>query len=138
MKIELDYPFNEQFKSGYLLTNKEPRRVVCLVGKDNSKTSVSYARYLLSCHLRRFLTKDEHVDHKDNNKLNDFVDNLQILTNLENNKKSAKGQTLKDFKCSICGKTFQLTARQSHKKEPTCSRKCGGIKSHLTKKGLLS
>ena len=71
------------------------------------------------------------VDHIDNNKTNDLIENLQILTPKENNQKSfLKGETLFEFKCPVCKKIFKLTARQSHKKEPCCSRKCGGIKSH--------
>jgi len=80
MKIELQKPYSDVFKSGYLLTNSEPRRVVCLVGLDGKKTSVSYARYLLSCKIGKFIEPGFHVDHIDGNKLNDSISNLQILT----------------------------------------------------------
>lgn len=135
MKIELKPPFNNDFKAGYLLTNKEPRRLVLLVDNENKQTSVSYARYLYSCHIGRYLSKTEHVDHIDNNKLNDIIENLQILTPAENNLKSQKHfAKLISFICPICNNNFELSKQRAYnKKEPCCSRKCGGIKSHRNK-----
>lgn len=89
-KIKLMYPFSEDYLSGYLNINKEPRRVVALIKKDKSRTSISYARYLMSCELKRYLNRDEQVDHVDNNKLNDIIENLQILSHKENNIKRNK------------------------------------------------
>jgi hypothetical protein len=134
-KINLEFPFSEDFKAGYLNVNKEPRRVVLLVKKDNSKTSISYARYLVSCKEKRYLSKEEHVDHIDNNKLNDNISNLQILSQKENNRKNRE-KIFISLICPICGKTFSKERRQlSHKikmgKVPTCSRICGGKKSHI-------
>lgn len=133
MKIKLDYPFNQDFKTGYVNVNKEPRRVCLLVRKDNSQTSMSYARYLMSCSLRRYLLPEEHVDHIDNDKLNDVIGNLQILSQAENNRKSKYKGLFSTFICPICSKEFNLDKRQAYgKNNPTCSRKCGGIKSHIT------
>lgn len=67
MKIDLQFPFTEDYKAAYVNINKEPRRVCLLVRKNNNKTSISYARYLMSCHLNKFLSKNEHVDHIDAN-----------------------------------------------------------------------
>lgn len=141
MKIELKSPFILEFKAAYLNINKEPRRVVLLVRKDNTKTSMSYARYLMCCHLNRFLKKEEHVDHIDNNKLNDCIENLQILSAKENNIKKNSNLGIKleediELNCPICGIKFIRPARNikfkiKNGKNPTCSRKCGGIYSHL-------
>ena len=143
MKIKLEYPFTEDFKAGYLNMNKEPRRVVLLVREDNTKTSLSYARYLMTVYLKRYLKASEHVDHIDNNKLNDVIDNLQILTPRENNIKKNKHLNINKAKditmnCPVCGKDFSRPSRQvKHKLEkgqtPTCSRSCGGKFSHVTK-----
>lgn len=130
MKIELEYPFNQDWNKGYIVINTDKRRTVILYNSNQQRSSVSYARYLMCVHLKRYLTENEHVDHKDNDKTNDLLSNLQILTPLQNAQKSAKGETLHDFICPVCKKEFKLTARQSHKTNPTCSRKCGGIKSH--------
>ena len=61
----------------------------------------------MSVTLKRYLTNQEHVDHIDNDKTNDSISNLQILTPKENNQKSfLKGETLLDFICPICKKEF--------------------------------
>lgn len=139
MKINLEYPFNEDYKAGYLNINKEPRRLVLLVKKDNTKTSISYARYLMTCKLKRYLDKAEHVDHIDNNKMNDTIDNLQILSITENNKKDRSFRNIKaktiTLKCPVCNiifekRFYQITNKLKNNKIPTCSRKCGGIYSH--------
>lgn len=139
MKIELEEPFANVYKAGYVNINTEPRRVVLLVYPDNTQTSVSYARYLMSVHLNRFLEPTEHVDHKDDDKLNDVISNLQILTPKENNIKKVKhlGIETKDIKiiCPVCGaRVFKKRKNVQHKIvqgiKPTCSRKCGGIYGH--------
>lgn len=142
-KINLEYPFSVDYRLGYLNTNKEPRRVVSLVSNEGRRTSVSYARYLLSCELKRYLSKEEQVDHIDNNKLNDSIDNLQILSPKENNikKNVFYGIKLKEevvLTCPVCGDSFSRPARNvdfklKSGKNPCCSRKCGGINSHRKK-----
>jgi len=130
MKIELQNPYAKDWKRGYIVINPEGRRTVILFNTCQDRSSVSYARYLMATHLKRYLDQHEHVDHIDNDKTNDVIENLQILTQAENSLKSAKGETLFSFMCPVCAKVFTLTARQSHKINPTCSKRCGGIKSH--------
>lgn len=147
-KITLEAPFDMDYKAGYLNTNKEPRRVLLLVRKDDTKTSMSYARYLMSCKLGRYLSKDEHVDHKDDDKLNDVISNLQILTPKENNikKNIANGIVLAadiELICPVCSTSFTRPSRNiKHKilagKTPCCSRSCGGVLSTKTKQGHVS
>ncbi|HAY3553759.1 HNH endonuclease [Elizabethkingia meningoseptica] len=142
MKIKLDFPFNSYYKSGYLAINKEPRRILTLYKMDGTLTSISYARYLMSIHLGRFLLKNEYVDHIDNCKLNDVIENLQILTPRENNIKKLKHLGLESkpisLVCPICKQEFtkarkQLITKLNNGKNPTCSKKCGGKQSYLTK-----
>ena len=54
------------------------------------------------------MNEDEHVDHKDNNKTNDELYNLQILTFAENSKKEAKrnGRLMVEMLCPCCNNTF--------------------------------
>lgn len=129
-RIELEYPYNEHYIAGYLNTNSEPRRVVLLVDKDKKQSSTSYARYLMSCHLKRFLSKDEHVDHIDNNRMNDVIENLQILTLQENNKKGKRRKWIK-YVCNGCGEVKEKEHSKSHLSKgekysltTSCSRKC--------------
>lgn len=139
MKINLEYPFSKDFKSGYLNINKEPRRLVLLVDFDNNKTSLSYARYLMSVKEKRYLEKYEHIDHIDNNKLNDDINNLQILSQKENNIKKNEYLGIKSIPleliCPVCNNKFyrkphRVNYKLKNGKIPTCSRKCGGIYSH--------
>lgn len=134
MKIHLQSPFSKDWKVGYLVLNTENRQMVCLYNSQSDRTTISYARYLMSIKLDRYLSIDEHVDHIDEDKTNDNIDNLQILSPKENHNKSLKtGETFIGFICPVCKIDFKLSKRQSHKINPCCSRKCGGIKSHWTK-----
>lgn len=130
MKLILDAPYNNDWKHGYLVTNPEGRKTVILYNSQKSRSSVSYARYLLSTWLGKYIDTSLHVDHIDGDKTNDSLLNLQLLTPKENNKKTAKGKTYKEFICPVCSTHFRLEARQSHKITPCCSRQCGGKKSH--------
>ena len=84
MKIKLEEPFASDWKLGYLQKNREGRNIVCLVNNNKERTTIAYARYLMSVKLGRYLTADESVDHIDNDKTNDSLDNLQILEPLQN------------------------------------------------------
>ena len=111
MKIKLEYPFCEKWGKGYLVTNSENRRNVILYNSHRDRTTVSYARYLMSIHLGRFLTNDEHVDHIDNNKTNDVIENLQILSQIENSRKQSAfafgGKKMVQLKCPFCKSIFE-------------------------------
>lgn len=87
MVIPVEYPFSQYWRKAYLIMGSENRRMVCLVNGKHDRKTISYARYLMSVKLGRILRDDEHVDHIDNNKLNDCIDNLQILSSKENIKK---------------------------------------------------
>lgn len=134
-KIELEEPFKSKWKYGYLVTNKEPRRNVILFNKDKDKdrTTISYARYLMSVHLGRELSKDEHVDHINNDRTDDRLENLQILTLAENNAKEARrrGRLLVEYECPVCQLVFTRRTGNSNRIPSRkrsvicCTRRCG-------------
>lgn len=132
MKIELSYPFISKWRFGYLVTNKEPRRNIILFNSKSERSTISYARYLISVQIGRFLEPHEHVDHIDNDKLNDVIENLQILTKQENNTKAAKtrGAQRALIRCPICIKIFSISKGNSQLipslagKITCCSRDC--------------
>lgn len=98
---------------------------------SKDRTTMSYARYLMSVHLGRLLTKDEHVDHQNDNKLDDRVDNFQILTQAENNIKQARlhPKAMTDLLCPQCNITFQIETRNVPFRPNACySRKCARAK----------
>lgn len=67
----------------------------------------------MSVNEKRILNKDEHVDHRDNNKMHDNINNLQILTLKENNIKAAKikGKKMVVLQCPLCKTIFEKKKR---------------------------
>ena len=132
-KIQLENPFAALWKFGYLVSS-QGRRSVCLWNSKSDRTTISYARYLMSVHLGRLLSDHEHVDHIDNDKTNDVISNLQILTLLENNRKHAtaiaKGPTMVEYICPVCSNYFSIRKGVSHLVESykyrlkVCSNDC--------------
>lgn len=138
MRLNIEHPFNSYFDRAYLVKS-QGRNTVCLYNsKTQVRKSISYARYLMSVKLGRFLNADEHVDHINNLKNDDRIDNLQILSQKENNKKYCENFIRKmwvKYKCPVCNSIFNRERCKSHlviktKKSMTCSRKCGGMISH--------
>lgn len=85
MKLDkVEYPYSDLYKTAYITTNDEGRKLVIFVKNGKSVKGTPYARYLMAVKLGRFLRSDEQVDHIDNDKTNDSIDNLQILTMREN------------------------------------------------------
>ncbi len=130
MKLELEEPFKSRWQRGYLVTNSENRKNVVLYNSEADRSSISYARYLLSVKHGRFLNSDEEADHIDDDKTNDDINNLQILTPYENKvKESANRIVLHTFICPGCNTSFSLTGRQlgqrKNREEPTCGKECG-------------
>jgi hypothetical protein len=120
------HPFDDYKIYGPYYHAKEKRRYVVLihVGNKNLKTSMSYARYLVSVKENRILTEDEEVDHIDENKLNDSLDNLRILSSNENRLRSIKAKTLTQFICQTCGNEFLREKRRINSNTRFCSVAC--------------
>jgi hypothetical protein len=133
MPQEAQFPF-EGYRLYIVLHKKEGRRMANLVKKDTGsqvRTTMSYARYLMSVHLGRVLTEDEHVDHKNDDKLDDRIDNYQILTPAQNLEKYNRSHPKKvvDVRCFWCGTTFQMDKRNvPFRPNACCSRKCARAK----------
>ena len=131
-------PFDGYKVYGPYMHRNEGRRIVFLVSKDH-RTSMSYARYLLCVREGRWLESDEQADHIDNDKLNDSIDNLQILSPRENTLKGRKSAIMVTLTCPRCGSIFTRRKKQTHLTKggnpSTCSRSCGGkpISSNLIK-----
>lgn len=124
MKIELESPFKEVWNCGYLVTNPENRKNVILYNNHSNRTTISYARYLMSVKLGRFIEAGFEVDHIDNDKTNDSIENLQILTKEENREKQNKLiRTKYELTCMVCGTKVVLKRKQPNRK--TCGRACG-------------
>lgn len=74
-----DPPFEEWSVRGPYVYRGQRSRVT-LRHPDKPTTTMAYARYLMCVKEGRWLSKDEHVDHIDNDPCNDSIENLQILS----------------------------------------------------------
>ena len=124
-----EYPYNE-YRLYIVWHEKEGRYYAQFKHLGTGKRHcISLARYRMAVKLGRVLEKWEQVDHIDNDKTNDSIDNLQILTRLENNRKAAKydGRDKKILViCPICKVPFKVRRyRLKDDNIPCCSRACG-------------
>lgn len=79
---------------GPYLSKTENRRIAVLYTPEH-RTTMSWARYLMCKKENRFLTSEEEVDHINDDKLDDRIENLQILPSKENKKKTPRPITAK-------------------------------------------
>lgn len=89
MRMELKAPYCYDYKQGYLIDGSESRKMVVLVANDGTKHCTVYARYLMAVHRGSYLSDNETVDHIDESKSNDNIENLQVLSRAENLRKHA-------------------------------------------------
>ena len=87
MVIDLEDPFKTIWRKGYLQTHPNGRQYVCLYNSNRDRTIISYARYLKSVELGEFIPEGYEVDHNDNDKTNDNISNLKVLSGFENKQK---------------------------------------------------
>lgn len=137
MILELQEPFKSQWGKGYLVVNPENRRNVILYNSDADRTTISYARYLMCVKLGYILSPEYEVDHKDDDKTNDHIDNLQVLTKEENQVKQhwhymEHVQNYFGFQCVACKLPFILSERELKMRQAQtrtglafCSKECG-------------
>ena len=126
-----DYYKEKGFNTVYININKEPRRVATLRKPDGTMTSMSYAKYLYTSYHRCDINKDDHIDHINGDKMDDRIENLQVLSAKKNIQKDHKQKEMLLLTCPVCGKEFLFEKRNlSSHPNPCCSRRCGGIKSH--------
>ncbi len=121
---------------GPYVRNDNGRRQIVIKRDDGRMTSKSYSKHLLEQHLGRALVGEETSDHINENSSDDRIENLQVLTRIENAKKSAalgpKAETYV-FACPECGIMSEKLMRhvksnwKKGKVGPFCSRTCSGL-----------
>ena len=101
----------------------------------NTKTLYPYARYLMEQHLGRKLTNEEEVHHKDHNKMNDVIENLEVKNKTAHRREHNIKPIIIEH-CYICGSNIIVDSKKranhyrSKNKNPDkwfCSKHCSGI-----------
>ena len=97
-----------------------------------TRRTQSYPRYLMEQFLGRKLENWEQVDHINDDPTDDRLENFQLLTQIQNIKKSAKPAEVYQFICPMCGKWSEKLARHVRwnrklgRRGPYCSKSCAG------------
>lgn len=118
--------------------NAGARVNVYVTYRDGSCRKQFLSRHLMELKLERNLRRDEHVDHiKEGYPKDDHIDNLQVLSSIDNFEKYRKEKRKRDWDdlrfhntCTVCGKDFQSYATdvKSHWRRGaaglTCSSPC--------------
>lgn len=118
--------------NGPYLIEKEAdrRRYVIIRFRDGSTTSMAWARWLMTAHVGRRLTREEHVHHINEDSLDDRLDNYEIITPQEHRRRHGKGHKMIEFICPMCEKVATKEARfvkhnrKMGKAGPFCGREC--------------
>lgn len=136
MKIEVIDLYKSEYKAAYIVNNKDKRKRVILVKDDGSRIGMTLARYLWEDKYGKVPAGYE-IDHINNDKTDDRVENLQLLTRTENLRKERSRHPARQviLTCPICGVKFPFYVRNlSTHKNPCCSKKCGYKKGVLARK----
>lgn len=108
-----------------------------LVPEHPKATKLGYVfmhRVVMENHIGRLLKDNEVVHHKDENKKNNDISNLQLMTNEEHVRLHAlkRGCNMVELRCPWCKKTFSKKERCTHLHKKSvlnctcCSPSCRG------------
>jgi len=92
-------------------------------------------RIIMENCLERILEQNEVVHHKDGNKKNNLIENLELSNKSKHAQQhqKEKGRAMVEMKCPNCRKIFIIRKGQSHLQKPKgydcCCRSCRGILS---------
>ena len=111
--------------------SKEGYKYICVKIDGKSRYYLEH-RWIMEQHIGRRLTTDEVVHHLNENKLDNRIENLEILSREEHSRMHAPIAELSKHICPLCEKEFIREARdvrgniKKGKAGPFCSRECAG------------
>lgn len=114
--------------------NKGTGRMYIRLKKDGHRIMMNYARYLIEQHLGRELEKDELVHHINGNKLDDRIENLEIINGTNHAiKHNLLYKKIENLICPFCKETFAIARKDIYRivgntkrghAGPFCSSNC--------------
>ncbi len=121
----------------YIKTAKDGRTRLVIKYDDGHMTTKSYPRVLMEEKLGRPLKQNEDVHHKDGNKLNNDINNLEVVMHGEHQRMHNPSRYKEETRiCQVCGKEFiysqiqqiryNVDIRRNRKRYYTCSNSCRG------------
>lgn len=123
----------EKFKIEKIVNKGEYNYAVVYNHPNRTKDNyVLHHRVVVENHIGRVLDKNEVVHHKDGNKKNNTVENLEILSASEHGflHQKEKGREFTKLKCPECNLIFERERRQTHQSKgglfTCCSATCRG------------
>lgn len=129
--VKPEPPFEDYYHGRVNISVRDNRRMIHLYGLDQKVLVTTYARYLFQVYIWNscfeMIPEDMEVDHVNEDRLDDRVENLQLLTSSENRRKNnlARGTGCLVLVCPICGK---LLLKEKHRVSKGsihfCSTKC--------------
>lgn len=121
MILTLQEPFSSKWRKGYLKVSNDGRKYVSLWQSNQITSIISYARYLMSVHLGYEVPDGLEVDHVNNDRTDDRIENLQLLTPEQNRFKEHLNyvqniQVSFGFVCAYCENPFIITEAERNKR----------------------
>lgn len=113
---------------------------------DGKHKSLSYPKYLMECHLGRYLEEWETVDHIDEDFTNDDINNLRVISRLDNIARSVKRNHDVEMVCPECEVKFTIPGNKLNdvkhnskkgKSGPFCGKSCAGKYSQKIQVGKI-
>lgn len=83
-----EYYKNKGYIKLYVNVNRENRKMVTLKKADGTVNGMSYAKYVYTSHYKCDIPKGEQIDHINEDKTDDRIENLQKISQKYNIKKA--------------------------------------------------